>query len=73
MASAMMGAMCCWKLTANPLFISRLRWIASDGMRMTGRLILSSSCVTVPSRFLTTTRPATPRSRSNHVYHSPPP
>eukprot|EP00982_Pelagococcus_subviridis_P008307 30830-Pelagococcus_subviridis.AAC.10 len=51
----------------------RSRWIASEGMRITGRSTLTTACRAAPPFSRTSTRPATPRSRSNHVYHSPPP
>jgi hypothetical protein len=44
-----------------------------EGMRSMGRLTLTSSCTSSPSFLRSKTRPATLRSLSNHVCHSPGP
>lgn len=49
----------------------RFRWMASIGMRKMGRSIRTSRCVK-PSLPRSSTRPATERSRSNHVAQRPP-
>mmetsp|Transcript_818 Transcript_818/g.1717 ORF Transcript_818/g.1717 Transcript_818/m.1717 type:complete len:231 (-) Transcript_818:619-1311(-) len=73
MLVARTGAKCCSVLGLKPaLLTSRSRWMASVGMRMIGRGTFTSSCDSVSPR-CTSTRPATLRSRSNQVYHSPPP
>mmetsp|Transcript_6984 Transcript_6984/g.24668 ORF Transcript_6984/g.24668 Transcript_6984/m.24668 type:complete len:234 (+) Transcript_6984:1090-1791(+) len=68
------GARCCSVFNLNPsVFTVRSRWMASVGMRIIGRSIITSLCVTPPPADLTSTRPPTVRSLSNHVCHSPPP
>ena len=64
------GTRCCCGLSTSPLlFTSRSRWMASCGMRATGRSMLTSS--SRPPR--SATRPAMPRSRSSQELKSAPP
>mmetsp|Transcript_23405 Transcript_23405/g.73304 ORF Transcript_23405/g.73304 Transcript_23405/m.73304 type:complete len:205 (+) Transcript_23405:677-1291(+) len=66
------GAMWFWKLTWNLSLHSRSRCMATVGMRRMGLPTRTSSCESPPPR-RTITRPATPRSRSIHECHTPPP
>mmetsp|Transcript_27700 Transcript_27700/g.70576 ORF Transcript_27700/g.70576 Transcript_27700/m.70576 type:complete len:333 (-) Transcript_27700:270-1268(-) len=74
-AVASTGAKLVCRLGLNPAeWMSRCRWMASMGMRRMGRSMRTRRCwICSPSPPRTSTRPARPRSRSNQVYHSPPP
>mmetsp|Transcript_1487 Transcript_1487/g.5141 ORF Transcript_1487/g.5141 Transcript_1487/m.5141 type:complete len:222 (+) Transcript_1487:477-1142(+) len=50
-----------------------VRWMARLGMRAMGRSTCTRRCSMSPEVVRTRTRPARPRSRSNHVCHRPPP
>ena len=70
-ASTTKGPALTCRLGLKPaVWMSLCRWIASMGMRRMGRSILTRRCEMTEgfSGVLTSTRPAKPRSRSNHVY-----